>query len=144
MESTLGDFVTFWTSPGPGVAGNGFSAKNDSQLRGRHSNPCPGDPFRGHFSFLKATPPNMANVYVCVIYVFRGFQCLETLLGHTHPAPPPDACRCVCVWSIVFVECVTLGVVSWDERGLRSLLCFRFWRAVRRRGNQQQQQQHKP
>ena len=34
---------------GPGVAGNGFSAKNDNQFKGRDSNPGPGDPFRGHF-----------------------------------------------------------------------------------------------
>ena len=54
-------------SPGPGVAGNGFSAKNDSQFRGRHSNPCPGNPLRGHFSFLKMTPEKMAKVYVYVV-----------------------------------------------------------------------------
>ena len=40
-------------SPGPGVAGNGFSAKNDGQFRGRDRNPCLGDPFRGHFSFCR-------------------------------------------------------------------------------------------
>ena len=34
------------------MAGNGFSAKNDSQFRGRDSNPGPGDPFRGHFPFF--------------------------------------------------------------------------------------------
>ena len=39
-------------SPGPGVAGNGFSAKKDGQFRGRGSDPCPGDPIRGHFPFL--------------------------------------------------------------------------------------------
>ena len=36
---------------GPGVAGNGFSSKNHYQKWGRDSNPCPGDPFRGHFPF---------------------------------------------------------------------------------------------
>ena len=41
----------FWASPGPGVAKNGFSAKNAAQKWGRNSNPCPGDSFRGHFSF---------------------------------------------------------------------------------------------
>ena len=48
--------VIFWiflASPGPGVAGNGFSAKNHSQFRGRDANPCPGDPFRGDFPFLE-------------------------------------------------------------------------------------------
>ena len=60
-------FGNFRASPGPGVVGNGFSAKNDSQLRGRDSNPSPGDPFRGHFSFLKVSPPKIAKVYV---YVF--------------------------------------------------------------------------
>ena len=44
-------FAFFWASPGPGLAGNGFSSKNDSQFKGRHSNPCPGDPFRGPFRF---------------------------------------------------------------------------------------------
>ena len=48
--------MVFWASPGPGVAGNGFSAKNDGQFRGRGSNPSPGDTFRGQFSFLKVTP----------------------------------------------------------------------------------------
>ena len=47
-------FVTFWASLGLGVAGNGFSA-NNNQCKGRDSDPCPGDPFRGHFSFLKVT-----------------------------------------------------------------------------------------
>ena len=48
--------VIFWiflASPGPGVAGNGFSAKNHSQFRGRDANPCPEDPFRGDFPFLE-------------------------------------------------------------------------------------------
>ena len=68
VSNMLGHFrdvssVIFRASPGPGVARNGFSAKNDSQFKGRHSNPCPGDPFRGHFSFLKVTPPKMAKVY---------------------------------------------------------------------------------
>ena len=59
----FGEFVIFWgivraifglflASPGPGVAGNGFSAKKDGQFRGRGSDPCPGDPIRGHFPFL--------------------------------------------------------------------------------------------
>ena len=63
-------FGTFWASPGPGVAGHGFSAENDSQFRGRHSNPCPGNPFRGHLSFLNVTPQHMANVYVYVCCFF--------------------------------------------------------------------------
>ena len=63
----LAVFGPFWASPGPGVAGNGFSAKNDSQFRGRDSNPCPGGPFRGNFSFLKVTPEKMAKVYVYVV-----------------------------------------------------------------------------
>ena len=46
-------FGGFCASPGPGVAGNGFSAKNDSQFRGRGPDPCPGDPFRCHSSFLE-------------------------------------------------------------------------------------------
>ena len=61
-------FDTFWASPGPGVAGNGFSAKSDSQFRGRHSNPCPGDPCRGHFSFLKVPPKKTAKTYVYVVF----------------------------------------------------------------------------
>ena len=36
---------------GPGMAGNGFSSKIHYQKWGRDSNPCPGDPFRGHFPF---------------------------------------------------------------------------------------------
>ena len=63
-------------SPGPGVAGNGLSAKNDSQFRGRHSNPCPGDPFRGHCSFLQVAPKKVANVdvYVCCFLPSKSFS----------------------------------------------------------------------
>ena len=71
-------FGLFWASPGPGVAGNGFSAKNDSQFGGRDRNPGPGDPFRGHFSFLKVTPEKMAKVYV---YVFCFSQTFENSHG---------------------------------------------------------------
>ena len=53
-------------SPGAGGAGNGCSAKNDSQFGGRDPNPCPGDPFRGHFPFV------------------------EKLLEHKPPLPPPS------------------------------------------------------
>ena len=59
----------FGASPSPGVAGHGFSAEHDSQSRGRHSNPCPGNPFRGQVSFLNVTPQHMANVYVYVCCV---------------------------------------------------------------------------
>ena len=34
IENMFGAMVD-WASPGPGVAGNGFSAKNDSQFKGR-------------------------------------------------------------------------------------------------------------
>ena len=47
-----GDCRDLLASPAPGVAGNGFSAKKDGQFRGRGSDPCPGDPIRGHFPFL--------------------------------------------------------------------------------------------
>ena len=63
-------FGVFWASPAPGVAGNGFSAKNDSEFRGRHPNPCPGDPFRCYFSFLKVTLEKNAKVYVYVVCFF--------------------------------------------------------------------------
>ena len=46
-------FVIFRAAPGPGMARNGFSEKNHSEFRGRDSNRCPGDPFRGHFPFLE-------------------------------------------------------------------------------------------
>ena len=65
-------FGIFRASPGPGVAGKGFSAKNDRQFRGRHSDPSPGDPFRGHFSFLTVTPQKLAKVNVYVLcFVFK-------------------------------------------------------------------------
>ena len=44
-------FGNLRASPGPGVAGNGFSAKNDSQFRGRDSNPCLGTHFVAIFRF---------------------------------------------------------------------------------------------
>ena len=66
-----GDVLMFLgASPGPGVAGNGFSAKNDRQFRGRDPNPCPGDPFRGHFSFLKVTPEKMTQNNMLMWFVF--------------------------------------------------------------------------
>ena len=68
LSGRFSDF--FGASPGPGVAGNGFSAKNDSQFRGRHSNPCPGDPFRGHFSFLKVTPKKW-QTFMFIWFVFH-------------------------------------------------------------------------
>ena len=71
-------FGVFWASPAPGVAGNGFSAKNDSEFRGRHPNPCPGDPFRGHFSFLKVTP-NKWQKSMFMWFVF----------SRVTPPPPP-------------------------------------------------------
>ena len=68
-------FTLFCASPGHGVARNGSSAKNDSQFKGRHSNPCPGDPFRGHFSFLKVPPEKIANVYGYVVCFFPVCAC---------------------------------------------------------------------
>ena len=46
-------FLIFRGVSGPGVAGNGFSSKNHYQKWGRDPNPCPGDPFRGHFPFSR-------------------------------------------------------------------------------------------
>ena len=66
-------FGISWASSGPRVAGNGFSAKNDSQFRGRDSNPCPGDPLRGHLSFLKASPQKTAKCYVYVFSVLPSY-----------------------------------------------------------------------
>ena len=40
-------FCFFGAAPGPGMAGNGFSAKNDAEFGGRDRNPWPGNPFRG-------------------------------------------------------------------------------------------------
>ena len=63
----------FWgASPGPGVAGNGSSAKNDNQFRGRHSNPCSGGPFRGQFSCLKVTREKWQR-FMFMWFVFPDF-----------------------------------------------------------------------
>ena len=86
-------FVFFWASPGPGVAGNGLSAKNDSQFKGRDANRCPGDPIRGLFSLMKATPTH-AN------FMFRWFV-FPKMLGvvgvDAYGANPDFCCYSVCV-----------------------------------------------
>ena len=68
LEDVRAIVVAFWASPGPGVARDGFSAKSDRLFRGRHSNPCRGDPVRGLFSFLKVTPKICKGLCVCGLF----------------------------------------------------------------------------
>ena len=65
-------FGAFWASPGPGVAGYGLCSKNHDQKWGRDWNPCPGDPFRGHFpcsrSLRRRVQLELENYYIGNIF----------------------------------------------------------------------------
>ena len=104
-------FVTVGASQGPGVAGNGFSSKNDSQFRGRHSNPCPGNPFRffsntaSRVTFL-VTMPSASRQTPCAngrTWRAGGPRCLAgaplcdasgpRTFGSPQPTPPRNTIR---------------------------------------------------
>ena len=117
--------MTCWASPGPGVAGNGFSAKNDCQFRGRHSNPSPGDPFRGPFSFLKVTPNDGKRSCLCVLFCGRFRRSRNACWPNLAPWGPHKArtIPTICFWDI-------LGERLTDPRFADPWLvifCFVFW-----------------
>ena len=65
-------FLIVRACPGRGVARKGHSAQYGWDFRGRVSNPCPGDPFRDHFSLLEKL------LVICCFCLFISFLCLET------------------------------------------------------------------
>ena len=97
-------FAIFWASPGPGVAGSGFSAKHDGQFRGRDSNPSPGDPFHGHFPFLKVTHSQT--------FMFMCFDFSQWKRGQCHGGNG--------IFCFLFVLLLLVFFFNW----FRCLFCF--------------------
>ena len=96
MGNNKAIFGIWCASPGPGVAGNGFSAKNDSQFRGRDPNPCPGDAFRGHFSCSENSEPTF-HTPRHVLGLFQGHLSISQIsLGYIS----------------ILVESMTLAIVN--------------------------------
>ena len=89
------NFGSFRTSPGPGVAGNGFPDLSLLKWADSQPNPCPGGPFRGHFPFFCRGQNARKNfifirVFSSLIMPRRFFCFSKTKHGHEVPSQSPD------------------------------------------------------